>query len=81
MSAYEGLNYGSDINRHGEMEGILRGMLDAVIANKNKQLSPVWKDAMAGVLDAYLGTFPKEFESYHRNYYLNDERSVFKHIH
>jgi bleomycin hydrolase len=62
QSAYEGLNYGTEINRHGEMEGILKGMMDAIIANKNRKLSPAWKDAMAGVLDAYLGEVPKEFE-------------------
>jgi len=62
QEVYAGLNYGSDINRHGEMEGIMKGMLDAVIANKNKQLSPVWKQAMGAVLDTYLGAVPKEFE-------------------
>lgn len=62
QSAYEGLNYGTEINRHGEMEGILKGMMDAIIANKNRKLSPAWKEAMAGVLDAYLGEVPKEFE-------------------
>jgi bleomycin hydrolase len=36
--------------------------MDAIIANKNRKLSPAWKDAMAGVLDAYLGEVPKEFE-------------------
>lgn len=62
QEVYAGLNYGSDINRHGEMETIMKGMLDAVIANKNKKLSPAWKEALAGVLDAYLGEFPEEFE-------------------
>ena len=62
QEAYAGLEYGTDINRHGEMEAILTGMLDAVIANKNKKLSPVWKDAVASVLDAYLGDFPESFE-------------------
>jgi bleomycin hydrolase len=62
QSAYAGLNYGSDINRHGEMEGILTAMLDAVIENKNRSLSPVWKNAMNAVLDTYLGATPKNFE-------------------
>lgn len=61
-SLYEGLNYGTSINRHGEMEAILKGMLDAVIANKNKQLSPAWKEAYNKVLDVYLGAIPEEFE-------------------
>lgn len=62
QSAYAGLNYGEDINRHGELDGILQGMLDAVIANKNKKLSPVWKDAFDAVLDVYLGAAPESFE-------------------
>jgi len=61
-SAYEGLNYGWDYNRHGEMEAMLKGMLDAVIENKNKRLSPVWKEAYSKVLDVYLGEVPASFE-------------------
>lgn len=62
QSAYAGLNYGSDINRHGEMEGMLTAMLNSVIENKNRSLSPVWKDAMNAVLDTYLGATPKNFD-------------------
>ena len=62
QSAYEGLEYGEAINRHGEMEAILQAMLDAVIENKNKKLTPNWKEAYAAVLDVYLGTFPEKFE-------------------
>ena len=60
--AYSGLEYGTDINRHGEMESMMVGMLDAVIKNRNKQLTPVWKEAIGGVLDVYLGDYPSEFE-------------------
>lgn len=60
--AYTGLNYGTDVNKHSEMETMLKAMLDAVVSNPNKQLSPVWKEAIAGVLDAYLGDYPSEFE-------------------
>lgn len=61
QSAYAGLNYGWDYNRHGEMEAILKGMLDAVIENKNKRLSPVWREAYNKVLDVYLGEVPETF--------------------
>ena len=61
-NAYKGLNYGLDYNRHGEMEAILQGMLDAVVANKNKKLTPVWKEAFSSVLDVYLGEEPEQFE-------------------
>ncbi|MCB0705789.1 MAG: aminopeptidase [Saprospiraceae bacterium] len=59
---YTGLQYGTDINRHGEMESMLKGMLDAVIENPNKQLSTAWKAAISSVLDVYLGAFPSKFE-------------------
>jgi bleomycin hydrolase len=61
QSAYTGLNYGWDYNRHGEMEAMLKGMLDAVIENKNKRLSPVWREAYNKVLDVYLGEVPETF--------------------
>lgn len=60
--AYKGLEYGEAVNKHGEMEAILKSMLDAVIENKNKKLSPAWSNAFDGVLDAYLGAYPEEFE-------------------
>lgn len=59
---YEGLDYGTDINNHGELEGVLKSMLDEVIANKNGQLTPVWKEAIDATLDAYLGEIPEEFK-------------------
>ncbi|MCI4650171.1 C1 family peptidase [Phaeodactylibacter sp.] len=68
QSAYAGLNYGYDYNRHGEMEAILKGMLDAVIANKNKRLSPAWKEAYNKVLDVYLGEHPESFEYMGKTY-------------
>lgn len=68
QEVYAGLNYGEEINRHGEMEAVLKGMLDAVIANKNKKLSPVWKDAVSSVLDVYLGAYPDEFEFRGKSY-------------
>lgn len=61
QSAYTGLNYGWDYNRHGEMEAMLKGMLDAVLENKNKRLSPVWREAYNSVLDVYLGEVPETF--------------------
>ncbi|MCB9299043.1 MAG: aminopeptidase [Lewinellaceae bacterium] len=67
-SVYAGLNYGTDYNQHSEMEAILKGILDAVVANKNKQLTPVWKQAYSSVLDAYLGDYPKEFQYMGKTY-------------
>jgi bleomycin hydrolase len=62
QSVYEGLNYGTKINRHGELDAILKAILDAVVANKNKKLTPNWKEAYKKVLEVYLGNFPESFE-------------------
>ena len=43
QEVYSGLNYGTEINRHGEMEASLKEILDAVIDNKNGKLSPSWR--------------------------------------
>lgn len=62
QSVYSGLNYGTDKNQFGEMQAILKGMLDAVVRNPNKKLTPNWKKAFEAVLDAYLGPVPETFD-------------------
>ncbi|KAB2814383.1 C1 family peptidase [Phaeocystidibacter luteus] len=63
QDAYRGLNYGTEMNEHGELESALKGILDAVIENHNRSgVTPVWKAAFTAYLDAYLGEFPAEFE-------------------
>lgn len=61
--AYEGLNYGTELNEHSELEMALKGILDAVIKNENRSgITPVWKEAFTAYLDTYLGEYPEEFE-------------------
>ncbi|MCH8555219.1 MAG: aminopeptidase, partial [Schleiferiaceae bacterium] len=59
--AYQGLNYGTDVNKHGEMEAALKGYLDGILKNKNGKLSTSWKKGFESILDAYLGEYPSEF--------------------
>jgi bleomycin hydrolase len=58
---YQGLNYGEDNHNHSEMEAVLQAMLDAVIKNRQGRLTSSWKQAVKGVLDAYLGEVPEQF--------------------
>lgn len=60
-SAYNGINYKEENHIHGEMDGLLKAMVDAIVENPNRQLSPVWPLAIAGALNAYLGTIPEKF--------------------
>ncbi len=61
-SVYLGKNYGEDVHKHGEMDAVLKGMVEGVVKNKNKRLSTAWHKAVNAVLDTYLGAVPKEFE-------------------
>lgn len=61
-SVMPGLNYGESRHRHSEMEAGLKGYLSGIVKNPNKKLSPVWKAGFVGILNAYLGECPEEFE-------------------
>jgi len=66
--AYDGLTIGDSLPVHGEMEAVLRGYVDQVIKNRNRKLSPVWKQGFDATLDAYLGEVPEEFEYHGASY-------------
>ena len=55
VNEYQGLMYGEDNHKHGEIDNILSEYMKGVIANKNKKLSPVWFKGYNGILDAYFG--------------------------
>lgn len=58
---YKGLNYGTDKNMHGELEGTIKAYMDVIIKNPNRTLSTAWKTGLNGILDAYLGVAPEKF--------------------
>jgi bleomycin hydrolase len=60
-SVYAGLEYGEDKNKHGELENVLKNMLDAVIKNHNRRLSTAWLNVVNATLDAYFGAYPENF--------------------
>lgn len=66
--AYRGLNYGTDVHTHGELDEVLKTYLDGVIKNKNRKLSTAWFKGFQGILDAYLGPVPASFEWKGRSY-------------
>ncbi len=65
---YPGKVYDEKLRRHGELESVLKGMLDAVIANKDKHLSHKWKEAYRKVVDTYLGEVPETFMFHGKSY-------------
>ncbi|ADY53270.1 peptidase C1A papain [Pseudopedobacter saltans DSM 12145] len=61
QEVYTGLNYGTDVNRFGEMAAIQEGVLSAVVKNPNNVLTPNWIKAYTAVIDSYLGEAPEKF--------------------
>lgn len=60
QDTYPGFKVNPVIYDHSEMDNILKAMVEVLI--KSKKLSGVWDEAINGVLDAYLGEYPVEFE-------------------
>jgi len=58
---YKGLEYGEDKHNHAEMDAVLRAVVEQVVKNPQGKLTPSWKKAVSGILDAYLGEVPSEF--------------------
>jgi bleomycin hydrolase len=58
---YDGKTTRDSLPVHGEMDGVLKAYVDAVIKNRNRELSTAWKTGFNGILDAYLGTVPETF--------------------
>jgi len=60
-SVYSGMNIDLDIHNHGEMDAVLKAMMNAVISKKGGEITPRWPEAIEAILDAYLGKAPNEF--------------------
>lgn len=54
---------GDEFPVHAELDAMIKAAGDVVIkAKNNHKLSKVWKEAINGILDAYFGEEPKQFE-------------------
>jgi len=67
-TVYNGLKYGEEKHVHGEMDDLLKKSVDAVVENKNRNLSTAWHDAIDAMLDSYLGEIPQKFEYQGKQY-------------
>lgn len=59
--AYTGLNYGTETHKHAELDALVKGYVDVIIKAPMKTLTPVWKQGLSGIFDAYLGVCPESF--------------------
>ena len=62
QEAYNGQPIANGKPHHNEMDAMAKAMIDVVVKNPNRKLSPYWKTAYSKMLDAYLGEIPSEGE-------------------
>lgn len=62
QTAYPGLSYGERKHNHQELDELLSAMVKVVVKAPNGHISPSWKQALSGTLDAYLGKVPETFD-------------------
>jgi bleomycin hydrolase len=65
---YSGKVIGEKDHMHNEMDGVLTGFMEALIKNGNGKLTPVWPLAVKGILNAYLGEYPENFNYKGKDY-------------
>ena len=56
-----GLNYGTELPEHNELDAALKGYVTAIKGNPNKVLSTAWVNGFDGIVAAYLGEYPETF--------------------
>lgn len=57
--AYRGLEYGSDTHDHSELDRVIEGFGNSIIAGK--KVTEAYSNALNGILDAYFGKLPERF--------------------
>lgn len=62
LEVYQGLNYGETTHVHAELNGLLKAYLDLIVSNPNRKISTAWQQGYEGILNAYLGEKPKNFQ-------------------
>lgn len=68
QNAYPGMPLGEDKVRHGEMDNVLKAILDAQLKLEDGKLNANWLAAFTGALDGYLGAAPSSFDIAGKSY-------------
>lgn len=61
QEAMPGIMYGDTLPNHGELDRVAEGYVNALIKGNVKKLTPVWRDGLSAIYDAYLGKCPESF--------------------
>jgi len=78
QEAMSGMNYGTDLPIQGELDKVLKGYVDAVVENPNRQLTTAWKRGFDAVVREYLGERPDKFTVGGKEYTPESYRDAMK---
>jgi len=56
-----GLEYGTELPEHFELDAALKGYVDGIRKNENRKLSTAWLKGFDGIVAAYFGEYPETF--------------------
>lgn len=56
-----GIMYGDTLHVHNELDAVAEAYVQAIGKGKSSKLTPVWKNGLRSIYDAYLGECPEEF--------------------
>ncbi len=59
---YHGMNYGSELPDQGELDAVTGAYVDAIVKSHSKKLTTAWLRGFDGIIQAYLGEWPTQFE-------------------
>ncbi len=68
QEAMPGIMYGDTLPNHNELDAVAGAYVNAIAKGRFKKLSPVWKNGLTGIYDAYLGACPETFTYDKRKY-------------
>ena len=56
-----GIMYGDTLHVHNELDAVAEAYVQAIGKGKSSKLTPVWRNGLRSIYDAYLGECPEEF--------------------
>lgn len=68
QSVYGGKIVDKKKHNHGELEAVLKGILDGVLKKRGGNISHLWPGVVESTLDQYLGEVPEKFEFERKEY-------------
>lgn len=78
QEAYKGMQYGTELPVQAELDAVLKAYVDVIVTKPNRELSTAWLKGLDGVLAAYLGEYPENFEADGASYTPESYRDALK---